>query len=99
MAYPNYTTLPQYASILHLWKLDETSGTRSDFIATCHLTDNNTVLYGTGKIGNGADFKKDKNEYEKVEKQLNIIKDKIKKIVIFMLIIKKDCGFREQENN
>jgi len=63
MAYPNYTTLPQYANILHLWKLDETSGTRSDFIATCHLTDNNTVLYGTGKIGNGADFKKDNSEY------------------------------------
>lgn len=39
------------------WKLEETSGTRFDETANNNdLTDNNTVLYGTGIIGNGADF-------------------------------------------
>lgn len=39
------------------YKLDETSGTREDSTASNYdLTDNNTVGYATGIIGNGADF-------------------------------------------
>lgn len=38
------------------WSLDETSGTRNDAHGTNHLTDNNTVLSGTGKYSNAADF-------------------------------------------
>lgn len=63
MPFPDYTSLPQYANILHLWKLDEESGTRSDEIGSCDLADNNTVLYGTGMISNGADFEADTSEY------------------------------------
>lgn len=63
MPFPNYTSLPQYANILHLWKLDEESGTRLDFIGSCDLADNNTVLYGTGRIYNAADFESDSSEY------------------------------------
>lgn len=61
--FPDYTSLPQYANILHLYKLDEESGTREDSKGSCDLADNNTVLYGSGKIGNGADFELDTNEY------------------------------------
>lgn len=63
MPFPDYTSLPQYDSILHLWKLDETSGTREDSKSDCDLADNNTVLYGTGRIGNGADFEAGQSEY------------------------------------
>jgi len=39
------------------WNLDETSGARADSTANNNdLTDNNTVLYGAGVIGNAADF-------------------------------------------
>jgi hypothetical protein len=39
------------------WNFEETSGTRYDETANNNdLTDNNTVGYGTGKIGNAADF-------------------------------------------
>ena len=48
-----------------LWKLDEVSGDRSDFISTNTLTDNNTVVAGaTYKEGTGsADFTKANSEY------------------------------------
>lgn len=59
----DYTALPQYNNILHIWKLEEEGGTRYDAKGDCDLADNNTVLYGAGKIGNGADFEKDNNEY------------------------------------
>lgn len=45
------------------WSLDETSGTRNDSHGTNHLADGNTVLYGTGKISNAADFEATNSEY------------------------------------
>ena len=46
------------------WKLDENSGTRVDSGSNGQdLTDNNTVLFGTGKISNAADFEYDNDEY------------------------------------
>lgn len=46
------------------WKLDETSGTRYDSTANDNdLTDNNSVLYGTGKQSNAADFELSNSEY------------------------------------
>jgi len=45
------------------WKLDEESGTRVDSAGSNNLTDNNTVLYGTGIISNAADFERDTSEY------------------------------------
>lgn len=50
-------------NLVSYWKLDETSGTRNDSHGTNHLTDNNTVLYGTGKQGNCADFERTNSEY------------------------------------
>jgi hypothetical protein len=49
--------------LIAFWKLDEESGTRNDSKGSNHLTDNNTVLYGAGKISNAADFEKDNSEY------------------------------------
>lgn len=46
----------QQTGIVSYWKLDETSGTRIDSIGANNLTDNNTVLSGTGKASNGALF-------------------------------------------
>ena len=43
-------------NLISYWKLDETSGTRVDSVGNNDLTDNNTVLYGAGKQGNGADL-------------------------------------------
>lgn len=46
------------------WDFEETSGTRLDASAnSIDLTDNNTVLYGTGKVGNAADFERSNSEY------------------------------------
>jgi hypothetical protein len=57
MAFPT-TNLVAY------WKLNETSGTRADQTANGNtLQDNNTVLYGTGKIDNAADFEATNTEY------------------------------------
>lgn len=49
--------------LISYWKLDEESGTRNDAHGTNHLTDNNTVLFGAGVIGNAADFEADNLEY------------------------------------
>jgi len=46
-------------SLVGYWKLDETSGTRADsspVAAPITLSDNNSVLFGTGVNGNGALF-------------------------------------------
>ena len=43
-------------SLISWWNLEEISGTRNDAHGTNHLTDNNTVLYATGKVGNAAQF-------------------------------------------
>ena len=50
-------------NLVSWWELNETSGTRYDAHGTNHLTDNNTVLYGTGKQGNCADFEDTNSEY------------------------------------
>jgi hypothetical protein len=43
--------------LVSYWKLDETSGTRTDSAGGGNdLTDNNTVAGSAGKIGNAADF-------------------------------------------
>lgn len=49
-------------NLVSYWSLDESSGTRVDAHSTNDLTDNNTVLAGTGKISNGADFERDNSE-------------------------------------
>jgi len=56
--------LPRRSNIVGLWHLDEESGTRADESGNGNtLQDINTVLYGTGKIGNAADFELDNSEY------------------------------------
>lgn len=49
-------------SLVSYWTLDETSGTRVDTPGANDLTDNNTVLYGTGVISNGGDFESTQSE-------------------------------------
>jgi hypothetical protein len=44
------------ATLEAYWPLDETGGARSDAFGTNDLSDNNTVLSGTGKKSNAADF-------------------------------------------
>jgi len=45
------------------WKLNEISGTRSDSKGTSDLSDNNTVGYATGEVGNAALFSAASSEY------------------------------------
>lgn len=57
-----HSTLP--TGLVSYWELEEESGTRIDSTATGNdLTDNNTVLFGTGKQGNAADFELANSEY------------------------------------
>jgi hypothetical protein len=53
---------PDISDLISWWKLDETSGTRYDSHGSLHLSDNNTVGYGTGKQGNAADFEASNQE-------------------------------------
>ena len=53
----------QRQGIVSYWKLDEESGTRADAIGSNTLADNNSVLYGTGKVDNAADFEQSQSEY------------------------------------
>lgn len=58
------TILDDYStSLISYWSLDETSGVREDLHGTNDLTDNNTVLYTTGKIENGSDHVASASEY------------------------------------
>ena len=51
-------------SLQAAWTLDEASGTRVDETANNNdLTDNNTVLQGTGQFGDAADFEADNTEW------------------------------------
>jgi len=50
-------------SLVSWWSMEETSGARVDDHGVNDLTDNNTVLYGTGIISNGADFEYSSSEY------------------------------------
>jgi len=56
--------LPKKSNIKGFWKLNELSGTRYDETTNNNnLTDNATVLYAAGKIGNAADFELATSEY------------------------------------
>lgn len=50
-------------NLISFWELEEASGTRNDSHGSNHLTDNNTVAAGTGKVGNAADFESSNSEY------------------------------------
>jgi len=56
----NHSTLP--TNLVSYWGLEESSGTRYDLHGSNDLTDNNTVVGATGKIGNGADFERGNSE-------------------------------------
>jgi len=56
MALSDHTNLEAH------WKLNEESGTRVDSHGANDLADVNTVLFGTGKLGNAADFEADNAE-------------------------------------
>lgn len=49
--------------VVSYWTCDEESGTRADSNGTNDLTDNNTVTFGTGIIGNSCDFNQPNSEY------------------------------------
>lgn len=55
--------MPLTTSLISYWELEEASGTRNDSHGSNHLTDNNTVLSATGKVGNAADFEDTNSEY------------------------------------
>lgn len=54
---------PQLDTIESFWKLEESSGTRSDSIGSNDLSDNNTVTTSTGKLGEAAQFTAANSEY------------------------------------
>lgn len=54
---------PGTDNLVAWWSLDETSGTRADSHDSNDLTDNNTVGYAAGKVGNAADFVEVNSEY------------------------------------
>jgi hypothetical protein len=49
--------------LVSYWKLDETSGPRIDSVSSNNLTDNNSVGFATGKVGNAASFVRANQEY------------------------------------
>jgi len=52
------------SGLVSCWELDEESGTRVDSAASGNdLSDNASVLYGTGKQGNAADFETANDEF------------------------------------
>lgn len=59
---PTATQIPINYQLVSCWDMDETSGTRYDSISSNHLTDNNTVGYGSGLVGNSARFIKNNDE-------------------------------------
>lgn len=66
-------TNPGTTNLISWWTLDETSGTRNDsHTNSYHLTDNNTVSYGTGKISNSASFIRSNTEYLSVGSNSNL---------------------------
>jgi len=61
---PYANRLPQANNIQGFWRMEEESGVRADLSDNANtLQDNNTVLYGVGKIGNAADFELTNSEY------------------------------------
>lgn len=60
---PLNADLPQSGSLTARWNFGESSSTRFDSVGSNDLTDNNTVLSGTGYNGDTcADFEKDNSE-------------------------------------
>lgn len=57
------TTNPITTNLETWWELNEESGDRSDSHGSNTLTDNNTVLFATGKQGNAADFELGNSEF------------------------------------
>lgn len=53
---------PGVANLVSWWPLNEQSGNRADAHGASTLTDNNTVLYAAGLVGNAADFERDNTE-------------------------------------
>jgi len=60
--FPQITYGALLDNLVSYWALEETSGARIDLYGTNDLTDNNSVLYGTGINTNGADFESINNE-------------------------------------
>lgn len=56
-------TNPGTTGLISWWSLDETSGVRYDSHGSNHLSDNNTVDYAAGVVGNAADFEATNYEY------------------------------------
>jgi len=54
-------------SLVSWWSMEETGGARVDDHGVNDLTDNNTVLYGTGIITNGADYEYSNSEYLSID--------------------------------
>lgn len=63
LAAPQWQDNPGLTGLVAYWSLDEMSGTRVDSFSSNDLTDNNTVGYTTGKIGNAASFVSGNAEY------------------------------------
>ena len=67
-AVPADPSIPAFSAslssgLVSWWDLDELGGTRYDSVGSNDLTDNNTVLYGNGKIGRAASFVSGNSEY------------------------------------
>lgn len=60
---PTPTPLPLNYQLLACYDFEEVSGTRYDQVGSNDLTDNNTVGYGSGIIGNAASFALENAEY------------------------------------
>lgn len=61
---PSYVFGALTDDLVSYWPMDEESGARYDATASDNdLTDNNTVLYATGIIDNGADFEASNSEW------------------------------------
>jgi len=64
LAFSNLAYAGDTTNLEGAWLLNETSGARADeSVNTNNLTDNNTVLFGTGQFGNAADFELSNSEY------------------------------------
>jgi hypothetical protein len=66
-------TNPGTTNMVGWWSMDETSGNRADSHSNgLILTDNNTVTYATGKLGNAATFAAANTEYLSRSSEANL---------------------------
>jgi hypothetical protein len=66
-------TNPGTTNMVGWWAMDETSGNRADSHSNgLTLTDNNTVTYATGKLGNAATFAAANTEYLSRSSEANL---------------------------